>query len=599
VAAVFVLVCSSPLLFSSSGFAADFTNGPWLAQVRAHQIQSGNLFTYFVSGSGFGAFTPVWAFYGGPLLTLAGGLTLLLGNNAWHAFDVLGVAAWSSTYGGMYWLARSLRVSRTNAHFPAICVVTSAYWITDAYGRGDWAEFIALSSIPLLIASSVAILQKERLTFGPALAFLAALWIFTGSHDITLLWGTLVLILVLVFLAVFGARAHVRPVSVMRLVLLGALVFGMNAWYLVPGALYSSTVLVNHESVSYLAGLVVPFNSPTVLFDPLRTVPSASTTPALFVQFPVFFLAASLLVLGYVGLRGSRRYLRAASALVAVFVVLTLLIVYAVPTALPKPFSSMQFSYRTVGYVTLVIGFLVIAVALASSSSRSHRHQRVFTGAMVIVSAVSTSLAVWQLWIPTTEQPFLSLPNRAAAIQSITKPPESFYGIYDYDDGSQPLIRQTLKSTLMLPSFNIGYGREAIKVGPDPTTSLIQTTLGGGPQFVSVGGDFRRVGRNPVGQAVIRPVRKSKRAGVLVLSAATGFLFVALRWISSSFTVLGLIVLIVLAGTGISDRLWPRRWRLFSQVLSDSGTEPGFGTTNRPRQGGHADRRLGGLPADQ
>src|SRR6516225_3220819 len=64
VAAVFVLTCSSPLLFSRSGFASDFTNAPWLGQLRAHQIESGGLFTYFVSGSGFSALTPLWAFYG-------------------------------------------------------------------------------------------------------------------------------------------------------------------------------------------------------------------------------------------------------------------------------------------------------------------------------------------------------------------------------------------------------------------------------------------------------------------------------------------------------------------------------------------------------
>ena len=57
-----------------------------------------------------------------------------------------------SAYGGFYWLGRLAGLGRFVAQVPALIFVTSAYYVTLIYGRGDWPEFVAVSSMPLLVA---------------------------------------------------------------------------------------------------------------------------------------------------------------------------------------------------------------------------------------------------------------------------------------------------------------------------------------------------------------------------------------------------------------------------------------------------------------
>ena len=74
------------------------------------------------------------------------------------------------------------------AHAPAIVFVTSAYYVTNLYGRGAWAEFMAVSALPLVLAASLR-LVRGRLSVGPVVCLVAASVVFSGSHNITLLWG--------------------------------------------------------------------------------------------------------------------------------------------------------------------------------------------------------------------------------------------------------------------------------------------------------------------------------------------------------------------------------------------------------------------------
>jgi hypothetical protein len=486
-------------------------------------------------------------------MTLAGILTLMLGNHAWYAFDVLGVASWCSTYGGMFWIGRLCGLSRTHAHFPAICVVTSAYWITDAYGRGDWAEFIAISSIPLVIASSAAILRNGRLTLWPTVAFLTSFWIFTGSHNITLFWGALLALLVLAVLVLFGVRAALRPSVLARLASLGLLVVAMNSWYLVPDLLYSSSIQISHYPVTK----ALAFNSPANLFDPLRNVPKSSTSSALFVQLPVIFLIVAAAELTCLILRVPCRRLKVAFALGTVFVFLTGAVVYAVPTSLPRPFSSIQFSYRLVSYISLIVGFLVLAAINAGRRRfRSRHHQDLFFGALFVASVAGMAIAIWQLWIPKTVT-LSSLANRVDAVQSIARAPKSFYGYRDYEDASQAVAGETSASlSLVLPS-NMASGTIRVTTPSYPPGSLVQTNVAGGPAFVKIGGDFRRAGRNSFGDSVIRTLPRSGRRSTLTLSAATTPLFVFVRWVSVLTTMVGLALVLGLVGRTLFRRQSP------------------------------------------
>jgi hypothetical protein len=54
-------------------------------------------------------------------------------------------------------LGRQFGLRGLIAHAPTLAVVTSAYYITDLYGRGAWTEFIALSAMAAVRASGEAV----------------------------------------------------------------------------------------------------------------------------------------------------------------------------------------------------------------------------------------------------------------------------------------------------------------------------------------------------------------------------------------------------------------------------------------------------------
>ena len=197
IATLAVLLIASPLLFTSDGFAPDFTNAIWLADYQQHVIAAHLHPTLFLQTQQGGVFYPIFAFYGGTLFALTGALAVVLGGSTILAFEVVTLAAIAAAYGGLFWLARQLGVKGLLAHAPAIVFVTSAYYVTNLYGRGAWEEFIAVSMLPLVLAASLR-LVRGRLSVGPVACLVAASAVFSGSHNITLLWGST--------LAVAGAR---------------------------------------------------------------------------------------------------------------------------------------------------------------------------------------------------------------------------------------------------------------------------------------------------------------------------------------------------------------------------------------------------------
>src|SRR5271165_2469283 len=175
IATLAVLLIASPLLFTSDGFAPDFTNAIWLAGYQQHVIAAHLHPTLFLqtqtvnaeTGAG-GVFYPLFAFYGGTLLAITGALAVVLGGSTILAFTLLTLAAIAAAYGGLFWLARQLGVRGLLAHAPALVFVTSAYYVTNLYGRGAWAEFMAVSVLPLVLAASLR-LVRGRWRAGPVL----------------------------------------------------------------------------------------------------------------------------------------------------------------------------------------------------------------------------------------------------------------------------------------------------------------------------------------------------------------------------------------------------------------------------------------------
>jgi hypothetical protein len=505
IATLAVLLIASPLLFTSDGFHNDFTNAIWLTGYQQHVISAHLHPTLFLHTRQIGVFDPLFAFYGGTLFALTGALAVVLGGSAIAAFEIVTLAAIAAAYGGVFWLARQLGVRGALAHAPAIVFATSAYYVTNLYGRGAWAEFIAVSALPLVLAASLRLVRR-RWRAGPVLCLVAATALFSGSHNITLLWGSTLALLALACYWLLGGRARGLPWrrigATAALIALGV---GLNGWFLLPDVSYAHDTVVG-------GGMLEPwsatsfFNTAGVIFDPLRTVPRESTTPALYVQVPVLALAWGLLA---APIYWRERRLRAGlvTALVVLGVLLALIMSSGAWSLLPTFFRQIQFAYRLQTYVTLACAGLVLVGALAltrrGESGRATRSDRGLVVALWLVLAFGLALCAWQLWVPSTRTP-TSFSSRAQVLHGPrTLLPESWYGGDDYGDRSLPVIATTGRKFTFYPTA-VEDDRLAGVVPLPPGLAPFATNISGGPYLVHVAGGTRVVGRAEVGGLVLK-----------------------------------------------------------------------------------------------
>jgi hypothetical protein len=233
-----------------------------------------------------------------------------------------------------------------------------------------------------------------------------------------------------------------------------------------------------------------------VIFDPLRTVPSESTSPALYVQVPVLALAWGLLA---VPTYWRERRLRAGllTALVVLGALLALIMSSAAWSLLPALFQRIQFAYRLQSYVTLACAGLVLLGALAltrrGESGRATRSDRGLVVASWLVLAFGLALCAWQLWVPNTHTR-ASLSSRGQVLRGpSTVLPQSWYAENDYGDRNLPII--ATKEAFTIRPAAVEDDRLAALLSLPPGRQPFATNILDGPYLVHVGGGAHVVGR--------------------------------------------------------------------------------------------------------
>ncbi len=570
-----MLLVAAPLLFTDSGFGIDFTNHLWLSWVAGNGLAQAGHPSYFLNARGIGVFYPFFAFYGGTLYAIVGGISDLLGEQPVAAYVGASTLAIAGTYGGMIWLGRELGLRGLTSHAPALAVVTSAYYITNLYGRGAWTEFVAVAVIAPLLASGVHLGRARAWRPWPVLVFVASTILFSGSHNITLVWGTTVMAIagVVVWLAL-GAP---RRLPLRRLTMIGGLALAsmaVNAWYLLPDVGYAKDVAA-HLEIAPNGAAVTFFDAPALLFDPLRKVPARSTTPALFVQIPIWFLAWGL-VAGAVLMRrrdaGGKLRRMWIGVTILLAVLLCMIMITPIWSMVPFPFDQIQFPYRLGSYVFYAVGGLVLVSALAlqraASSTGSSRTVARLRWALACVCAISVGLCVWQQWVPTTLFAEDSYTNRQDALTSLDVPPRTWYDPYSYTDVQAPIVTVAPGRSLVIPPSSVHGDRFAAWLNVPPGPAPIQTNIAGGGYVVNISG-LRRVGRSADGRAVVRR-EGDGRGPVRVVLETTHSATIVLGWVLS---ILGCaVILAVLAWTSIARR---HRWRALRARPPGQRARPG------------------------
>jgi hypothetical protein len=386
-------VLSWPLVFSSAIF-----NGDWLAQlwfmwqqalaIRANHVPS--LFLNYPDG----VLYPHYAFYGGTLYALTGTLSLVLGNAPVETYILAYLLGFGAAYGGWYWMGRIAGLGRWWAHVPGLVFITSSYYLTLIYARGDWPEFVGISMIPLVIAAGLSVLRADRLHFWPALALTVSSVFLFGSHSLTVVWGSTMIVVVAaaIVVCVPPARREVTRTGVIRLAGIVVPAALLSAWFLLPAAAYESNTLIATEYPHWEALLRATqyLVSARHLFTLSRA--SASTPGAAFaLSLPILVIAwvlVSLAIFLRGGLRGT--WVRVLLICATLTTFLVVLMTHAgLILALPRAYSTLQFSYRLESYVLLALSGTVLAVlVLATGGGRGSRFSRWMLLPVLVVSVV-------------------------------------------------------------------------------------------------------------------------------------------------------------------------------------------------------------------
>ena len=366
-AAVLIAILARPMVFGRTFIGWDWYPHQWFIWHQAESLKATGLPTLF-SHDLPGVFVPHFAFYGGTLYAIAGALTLLTGD-AGSAMVILFIFAFAACYSGWYWLARQCGLGIWSAHLPAALFISAPYYLAMIYANGSLHEFVAVSVMPPLIASMVAIVRDGRLRAVPAIVLAVSVTLFTGSHNITLLWGSTMLVLagVLLLAAVPPWRRAITRAAVLRIagVIVPAVL--VNAWFLLPDIAYQShTNIANlgfaHEQDLFWGMTLV---QPRDLFS-LGRANARFDYQHMALQLPV--LAIAWIVLGLVLLRSAWRtsWYRVTILLVAVMAALVVMMRrLSLVQGLPSPYDLLQFSYRLEAYILLgfagaIIGVLVL-----------------------------------------------------------------------------------------------------------------------------------------------------------------------------------------------------------------------------------------------
>ncbi|MGA9371335.1 MAG: hypothetical protein WBV53_05760, partial [Solirubrobacterales bacterium] len=303
------LLLIAPMAFTQRTFAPDWTGHVWMVWQQKLNIQDLGLPSYFIENKELGAFYPFFAFYGTNIYALGGLLAIPLGSI--NAVIVLYFAAFLAAYCGWTWLSIQAGLHGLAAYLPGCIALTAPFVITTAYGRGDLAETVATSMIPVIAASSVSIFRADRLRAGPVAAFVFSIAILTGSHTLTLLWGSTYMLGAAAIAALAWPEViRARTRSLLRVAGLAVVGTGISLWFLVPLLAYSHKTVIGEEPTA-IAGY--EYTSLGELLRPFRSAPQQP--PAGFAdiqsQLPVLalVLAVGLLALSWRRLPPARRRL--------------------------------------------------------------------------------------------------------------------------------------------------------------------------------------------------------------------------------------------------------------------------------------------------
>ncbi len=494
----------------------EWENAYWFLQRQAAHVSAHGVPTLFLHTKD-GSFYPFFLYYGGFTIGLLAYPAALFG--AWPVFLASMVVAVVGGYLGIWWAAQNLGLSRRLAVLPALIYATTPYVLSDAYGRGAWAELVGVNAAAVMVGGWTALLRPEPRHRNLALGTLVGSGaILAGTHNVTLLMAAVMLPLIVVALLPFTTAGMERSAVLGRLgrgAIAAALGVGLTGAWLVPNLwlgpkTYISEVTLNQEGFVATA----PFERITNLLSPWPVVPTEfKGSMWIYAQGPVLAIAWVLVALA-VTLVGARRgavsrgVVASAVALVALGAGLLALIIH--PhwwLDFPRLLQTVQMTMRLMPFLA-VITAVAVCVLLVGLGQRPAR--RPLLGALTAAVAVQVLIAIY---VVTSGHPGVTntaVPVRHDAV-TVDGEPSPFSGpgeivaaqfrVMHKPQGKQAVVGGIAAEMDSQLTSDAGTIQGSANVGDRVVTDVVASPL------VRISGDARIAGRTDNGLTLLEVTR--------------------------------------------------------------------------------------------
>jgi hypothetical protein len=342
----------------------EWNNVFWMLERQTEHVKAHGVPTFFLHNLS-GAFNPFFVYYAGFTCSLLAYPAALFG--AWPVFAASVVVAIVCGYLGIWWTARNLGLSAPLAVLPALIFATTPYVLSEMYGRGAWAELIAVNAVAVMLGALTALLwHPERRRLPAYAALVASAAMVCGTHNLTLLMAAVLLpLLLLVVLPLRPAGSAPLLPSLARAGIALALGAGLTAAWLIPNLWFGpstwvSQAVLNEREFTDTHGQLALSN----VLSPLPAIPDEFHGRWVFDQPPVTAMAWALLAFALIFAlqrQGSRRVAYAVAGIVALAVALMLLIVHPFWWLhFPRLIKTVQFPFRLLPYLAMLTALATV-----------------------------------------------------------------------------------------------------------------------------------------------------------------------------------------------------------------------------------------------
>jgi hypothetical protein len=487
----------------------------WLLERQTAHVSAHGVPTFFVHTE-IAAFNPFYVFYAGFLFSVLAYPATVLG--AWPVFAAVSVGALVAGYLGIWWTARNLGLSRRLAILPGLVFATTPYLLADLYGRGAWAEFVAVNAAAVMLGGLTALVWHRERRRGRALAALVGSGaILAGTHNITLL------LCALMFPVLIAALLPVAPAGLTlgglaRRLGLGVLAMatgvGLTGAWLIPNlwlgpgtyaadATLNAPLFLENPELVRLSNVLIPWPS----------IPADYSGRWVYTQPPVLAMAwalAALLALIWTRRRAPDRLVATSAGLLALGAALLVLMVNQPWWAgFPRLLQAVQFTYRLVPYVAIVIA-LAISVAITAAAGRWRR-----PGIAALVVAVAAQAVMAVFVVLNSEAGSPGRPLQHGDIRAAQPPPS--FSATTYPVQTQFLVRgrptgaPTFRLTRSVPEGVLTAADTVTIHGKGRVGEPLVLPVAWSP-LVRLSGDVRLAGRESFG-LVVGTVARTDGAG--------------------------------------------------------------------------------------